>query len=239
MILHEKLNEKRKNPLKNREDNQLVTDMPDSSSKQNGGGSLLWSREKPRSRETTPSARGPATGPGPRFFTFDDEDIRGDSPSPEHNHEILQMMAKVLRKFEEVASKHAERLRFLDPELESTNTRIEVLESICKANDDRFVDFVESMDLDRLRHIVKIKESSTIRTMMTKTDLREKKETLKICTPIHGLQQEDLVDDDGHFNVFGEDNISIGNSDEGFFQTYHTPTNDCKIRESVKFFYPS
>ena len=51
--------------------------------------------------------------------------------------EVLKMVARVLRNMEGVTSKNSERLRFLDPELKSTQSRIEVLEIMCHANEDK------------------------------------------------------------------------------------------------------
>ena len=51
--------------------------------------------------------------------------------------EVLKMVARVLRNMEGVTSKNSERLRFLDPELKSTQSRIEVLEILCRANEDK------------------------------------------------------------------------------------------------------
>ena len=59
------------------------------------------------------------------------------SPRVPPDKDVLKLMTRVLRKMEEVAKTHSERLRFLDPELESTNTRIEVLEALCKANENK------------------------------------------------------------------------------------------------------
>ena len=53
------------------------------------------------------------------------------------NSEVLKMVARVLRNMEGVTSKNSERLRFLDPELKSTQSRIEVLEILCRANEDK------------------------------------------------------------------------------------------------------
>ena len=57
-------------------------------------------------------------------------------------------MTRVLRKMEEVAKTHSERLRFLDPELESTNTRIEVLEALCKANENKINGLTKARSCD-------------------------------------------------------------------------------------------
>ena len=51
--------------------------------------------------------------------------------------QVLRMIAKVLRNMEGVTSKNSERLRFLDPELKSTLSRIEVLEILCQANSEK------------------------------------------------------------------------------------------------------
>ena len=57
--------------------------------------------------------------------------------SPGAQAEVLKMVARVLRNMEGVTSKNSERLRFLDPELKSTQSRIEVLEILCHANEDK------------------------------------------------------------------------------------------------------
>ena len=57
--------------------------------------------------------------------------------SPGAQAEVLKMVARVLRNMEGVTSKNSERLRFLDPELKSTQSRIEVLEILCRANEDK------------------------------------------------------------------------------------------------------
>ena len=53
------------------------------------------------------------------------------------NSEVLKMVARVLRNMEGITSKNTERLRFLDPELKSTQSRIEVLEILVRANEDK------------------------------------------------------------------------------------------------------
>ena len=51
--------------------------------------------------------------------------------------QVLRMIARVLRNMEGVTSKNSERLLFLDPELKSTLSRIEVLEISCQANSEK------------------------------------------------------------------------------------------------------
>ena len=59
--------------------------------------------------------------------------------------EVLKMVARVLRNMEGVTSKNSERLRFLDPELKSTQSRIEVLEILCQANDDKISNLTKDL----------------------------------------------------------------------------------------------
>ena len=192
------------------------SDMPDFAV---NGKSLPWSRSTSISRNSSPSPSPSSYDRlyrGPTHFFNGREESPG--PNPGHNHEILQMMAKVLRKFEEVSKKHAERLRFLDPELESTNTRIEVLETLIRANDERFMGYIEKLDAHKLREILKIKESKIVSSkFMSKTHVKE----------IHKMGNEDFHVDEG---TNGEPEFQhLG--DEGFFQIDHIPTAACKNRE--------
>ena len=79
--------------------------------------------------EKHPCAR---SSPGPSSASTPGSPV---SPRVPPDKDVLKLMTRVLRKMEEVAKTHSERLKFLDPELESTNTRIEVLEALCKANE--------------------------------------------------------------------------------------------------------
>ena len=79
---------------------------------------------------------------------------------------------------EEVAKTHSERLKFLDPELESTNTRIEVLETICKANELKINSLSKLRDMRK--EIVKINDRSSH---------TEKHHTRQGNYPVHPLQQ--------------------------------------------------
>jgi len=78
--------------------------------------------------------------------------------SPGAQAEVLKMVARVLRNMEGVTSKNSERLRFLDPELKSTQSRIEVLEILCRANEDK----INHLSSD-LGSIQKQKETKNIR----------------------------------------------------------------------------
>ena len=79
---------------------------------------------------------------------------------------------------EEVAKTHSERLKFLDPELESTNTRIEVLETICKANELKINSLSKVRDMRK--EIVKINDRSSH---------TEKHHTRQGNFSVHPLQQ--------------------------------------------------
>ena len=59
--------------------------------------------------------------------------------------EVLKMVARVLRNMEGVTSKNSERLRFLDPELKSTQSRIEILEILCQANDEKIANLTTDL----------------------------------------------------------------------------------------------
>ena len=110
--------------------------------------------------------KGPSTPTSPTFST---STTRVSSPTSKASapgspgmadNAMLKKMTLVLRKMEEVAKNHAERLRFLDPELQSTNTRIEVLETVCRANEDKIDQLSKNNRM--LREIIKINDIKEI-----------------------------------------------------------------------------
>ena len=72
---------------------------------------------------------------------------------------------------EEVAKTHSERLKFLDPEMESTNTRIEVLEQLCKANENKIDGLSKNNRM--LRDIIKINDTKEITTKVSSKLIKE------------------------------------------------------------------
>lgn len=187
-----------------------------------------------RSRSATPTASNlfsrlnsssskKSSAAAPEVFSF--------TPNPAHNHEILMMMAKVLRKFEEVANKHAERLRFLDPELESTNTRIEVLESVIQANDDRVMDVIRNLDVGKLKEIIKIKESISKSVLQSSKILQSKTIIRSGSSPGSKVGGQDDQEDPDDKILDESAVVAPVVQDEGFFQIDHVATKDCKESE--------
>ena len=73
------------------------------------------------------------------------------SPTGHASGDVLKIVAKVLRGIEGVTSKNTERLRFLDPELKSTQSRIEILEILCQSNEDKINDLTGDIATVQIR----------------------------------------------------------------------------------------
>ena len=75
--------------------------------------------------------------------------------------EVLKRVARVLRNLQGVTSKNSERLRFLDPELKSTQSRIEILEILCHANEDKIATLSNDLTTSQIQKEPKLSQAST------------------------------------------------------------------------------